>query len=366
MAKHPFYKEDIVALALKTKLRPLTQQITKVNIGGTNNPEFIVIHFVGAAGQAKANADYFQYVYREASAHIFEDKNSSYQVVPDNRVAWHIGDGAYEGRGGSANGYKIKGMATNTNSIGIEGCQDTSTGSNVWAWQFHVNTYVMMLLRTIDLQKKYGIPDNKVIRHFDASQKSCPGNWMVNDWARWKQFKKDLADIKKAMATGGVVDVTPTPVPVPETNDGKQPLTNMYTIQTGDTLGKIAREHKVTVQQLAEWNNIKNVNLIFPETKIFVKSPDQAKPVTPVSTITQNGKAVPKTGGFIFSEEVNIRNQAGAWGPIPDRYYPGEKLNKYDSVTLAGGHIWLGYKSYDGKQRYISAGTPNVAYGKFV
>lgn len=52
MSKNPYYGEDIVALALKTKLRPLTQQITKVNIGGTNNPEFIVIHFVGAAGQA--------------------------------------------------------------------------------------------------------------------------------------------------------------------------------------------------------------------------------------------------------------------------------------------------------------------------
>ncbi len=363
---HPFYKEDIVKLALKTKLRPLIQQITKINIGGANNPEFIVIHFVGASGQAKANADYFQYVYREASAQIFEDKNSSYQVVPNNRVAWHIGDGAYAGRGGSANGYKKRGMATNTNSIGIEGCQDTSTGSNVWAWQFHINTYVMMLLRAIDLQKKYGIPDSKVIRHFDASEKSCPGNWMANDWARWKQFKKDLADIKKAMA-GGVVEATPTPKPKPvPTDDGKLPLTNMYTIKTGDTLGKIAREHKVSVKQLAEWNSIKNVNIIFPETKIFIKSPEQAKPITPVSTITQNGKPVPKSGGFKFSEEVNIRNQAGAWGSIPDSYYPGETLNKYDSVTLSGGHIWLGYKSYDGKQRYVSAGTPTVAYGQFV
>lgn len=363
---HPFYNVDVVALALKTKLRPLIQQITKINIGGANNPKFIVIHFVGASGQAKANADYFQYVYRESSAHIFEDKNSSYQVVPDKRVAWHIGDGAYAGRGGSANGYKIPGMATNTNSIGIEGCQDTSTGSNVWAWQFHINTYIQMLLRTIDLQKKYNIPDSRVIRHFDASQKSCPGNWMANDWARWKQFKKDLADIKKAMSQGGIKDVTPDPVPEPEADDGKMALTNMYTIKTGDTLGKIAREHKVRVAQLAEWNNIENVDLIFPETKIFVQAPETAKPVTPVSEIMQNGKSVPKSGGYIFSEIVNVRNQPGAYGSVPAKYYPGEKLNKFDSVQMAGGHIWLGYKSYDGKQRYVSAGTPYVAYGKFV
>lgn len=340
---------------------PITKQLTKINKGakGTNKPRFIVIHFVGASGQAKANADYFEYTYREASAQYFCDPKSIYQVVEDDTPAWHIGDGAYAGRGGSANGYKISGMATNTNSIGIEGCQDVTTGKNVWEWQFHPETYKRMLWLTKHLQKKYNIPDSRVIRHYDASEKSCPGNWMKNNWAKWHQFKRDLANL-------GKVEVN---VPVPEkpsVNDGKQQLNNMYTIKPGDTLGKIAREHKVTVKKLADWNGIKNVNLIFPETKIFIKAPEEAKPVTPVTTIMQNGKAVPKSGGFIFSEEVNIRNQAGAWGPIPDRYYPGEKLNKYDSVTLAGGHIWLGYTSYDGKQRYISAGTPNVAYGKFI
>lgn len=88
---HPFYNTDIVALALKTKLRTPVQKITQVNMGGVNTPQYIVIHFVGAAGQALANANYFYTTYRSASAHIFIDANTTYQVVPDNRVAWHVG-----------------------------------------------------------------------------------------------------------------------------------------------------------------------------------------------------------------------------------------------------------------------------------
>ena len=44
-----------------------------------------------------------------------------------------------------------------------------------------------------------------------------------------------------------------------------------YTIQRGDTLGKIAKKYGTTVSQLAKWNNIKNVNLIYAGQKIRVK-----------------------------------------------------------------------------------------------
>lgn len=44
-----------------------------------------------------------------------------------------------------------------------------------------------------------------------------------------------------------------------------------YTIQRGDTLSGIAKKYGTTVNQLAKWNNIKNVNLIYAGTKIRVK-----------------------------------------------------------------------------------------------
>lgn len=85
-------KQDKKEESILTKLRTPIKQHTLINMGGQiGKVKYIVIHFVGAPGQAKANADYFYNVYREASAHLFIDKNVTYEVVPENRVAWHVG-----------------------------------------------------------------------------------------------------------------------------------------------------------------------------------------------------------------------------------------------------------------------------------
>lgn len=44
-----------------------------------------------------------------------------------------------------------------------------------------------------------------------------------------------------------------------------------YTIRSGDNLSSIAKKHGTTVNQLVQWNNIKNPNLIYPNQKIRVK-----------------------------------------------------------------------------------------------
>lgn len=337
------------------KLFPIEKDLTKVNHGpkGANHPQWIVIHFVGASGQAKDNANYFRHFYRAASAHYFVDPHHIIQVVEDDTPAWHIGDG-YSSRKGQLNGYKGYG-ATNNNSIGIEGCQDTSTGKNVWHWDFHPITYQQMLLFTRKLQKKYQIPDSRVIRHFDASGKICPGNWQWNNWEKWYQFKRDLAKIDL-----NIEDVTLTSKV--KDHDGKQTLSNTYTIKVGDTLGKIAKSYKVKVADLVKWNQIKNPNLIFPETQIFIQDPSIIS--NSKKEIKQNNKTVPLSGTFRFNTVVNVRNQAGAYGDVLNQYHPGQTV-RYDDVVEAGGLIWLKYRAYNGEVHYVSAGTPSIAYGTF-
>lgn len=44
-----------------------------------------------------------------------------------------------------------------------------------------------------------------------------------------------------------------------------------YVVQQGDTLSKIAKDNNTTVNQLVNWNNIKNPNLIYVGQKIRVK-----------------------------------------------------------------------------------------------
>ena len=59
-----------------------------------------------------------------------------------------------------------------------------------------------------------------------------------------------------------------------------------YTVKSGDTLGKIAKEYQVTVDQLVKWNNIANRDLIFVNQKLIVsgdvsgEAAGKAKPVT--------------------------------------------------------------------------------------
>ena len=54
----------------------------------------------------------------------------------------------------------------------------------------------------------------------------------------------------------------PTPTPV-----------TTYTVKRGDNLTKIAKMFGVTVQDLVDWNNIKNPNLIYPGQVLYIKEP---------------------------------------------------------------------------------------------
>jgi murein DD-endopeptidase MepM/ murein hydrolase activator NlpD len=52
---------------------------------------------------------------------------------------------------------------------------------------------------------------------------------------------------------------------------GKKAEVVYYTVKKGDTLSKIARQYGTTVNQLASWNSIANVNLIHIGQKLRVK-----------------------------------------------------------------------------------------------
>lgn len=291
----------------------ITQHLTKINKGekGDNKPEWIIFHFVGASGQAWDNARYFYSMYRGASAHYFVDENRIYQVVEDDTPAWHVGDGNRTRKGG-INGYVHPGGATNTNSIGIEVCQDITTGKDVWNWDFHPEALNKAEWLIRQLQKKYNIDDDHVIRHFDATGKACPGNWKHNNWEKWWDFKKRLEkDIKQVEAT------------LNNAKEGKLPDDHMYLVNPGDTLYSIAKAHKVSIHDLVKWNDLENPTLIFPETKLFVSDPN-VKNYPAASDIEKMAKDV----------------LAGKYGNGEDR--KAKLGDQYDAVQLMINSMLLG------------------------
>ncbi len=139
---------------------------------GNQAIRYLVIHDTGntnAGANAIKHAKYFGNGNRNASAHYFVDDKGIVQVVEEDRASWHCGDG------------KGKNGITNQNSIGIEICVNSDGDYDL--------AYVNAAVLTAKLMKKHRIPLERVVRHFDASGKTCPRSMSKNDWEEWHEFK---------------------------------------------------------------------------------------------------------------------------------------------------------------------------------
>lgn len=158
--------------------------------------EFIVIHFVGALGDAKQNCQYYASADRGASAHYFVGFDGEvYQSVLDSNVAWHCG---------SKN--PIHPKCRNANSIGIEMCvrkkDEKHLGAEDRDWYFEDATVKTTIELTKMLMEKYNVPVENVIRHFDVTGKICPNPYVFNDSKHtWKAFKKAITTKKTVKET---------------------------------------------------------------------------------------------------------------------------------------------------------------------
>lgn len=172
------------------------------NVGNISRIKYLVIHYVGATSSAKANAEYFAAQNRNASAHYFVGHDGEiYQSVEDKDIAWHCG----------ASSYKHP-ECRNANSIGIELCCKT-TGDPSKAdnnWYFTNETVNAAIELTKELMKKYNVPADHVIRHYDVTGKTCPAPFVYNNknWT-WDVFKNRLGDeTVKAQNQSDKVDMT--------------------------------------------------------------------------------------------------------------------------------------------------------------
>lgn len=138
---------------------------------GRNSPKYIVVHDTGNPNAGALNHwKYFGGGDRQSSAHYFVDNDNIIQIVADGDSAWHCGDG------------KRKYGITNHNSLSIEICLPGNLEKSI----------SNALALTKHLMQKHGISPENVVRHYDASRKTCPRSMSGNSWARWTKFKGDL------------------------------------------------------------------------------------------------------------------------------------------------------------------------------
>lgn len=161
----------------------INKKISKLNFTNSNRSKkqikYLVKHYVGATGGAKANADFFYHTYRGASAHFFVGHDGEiWQVVEENDTAWHCG----------ASSYKHK-ECRNSNSIGIELCVKKDKNGT---WYYTKATEKAAIELFAYLMGKYEIDSSHVLRHYDVTGKICGEPDVRKEESTWKEFKQAL------------------------------------------------------------------------------------------------------------------------------------------------------------------------------
>ena len=170
--------------------------------------KYLAIHYTagGSSSPGSAQAIYNVFSQRSASADFAVDDRDIVQFNPNlkNYYCWAIGD---KGSG------SLKNQATNRNTISIEICSNLAKGTsaavpNHQGWSFTNASLGNALRLARYLMKKYNIPKERVIRHYDVTGKLCPGivGWNngvlygtdghvtnnKNNSSTWSQFKSML------------------------------------------------------------------------------------------------------------------------------------------------------------------------------
>ncbi len=168
------------------------QYITKINFTDKNSTariKYIVIHYFGGLATALNLAKYWAREYAGASAHYtVGHEGEIYQIVEDDDVAWHCG---------TSGKYKHP-ACRNSNSIGIEmAVKKKNTGTQRATdkdWYFTPETVAAAVELTRQLMKKYNIPAENVIRHYDVTGKICPNPYYYNLFeSTWQTFKAAIS-----------------------------------------------------------------------------------------------------------------------------------------------------------------------------
>ena len=157
---------------------------------------FLVYHFTANDGdKAINNGRYFgNNANLKASAQYFVDDDIIVNSVEDEYVAYAVGGKKLNGNGG-----KYHGVCTNYNSINIEMCDTNKNGKLDLSSKTRENA--IELGKT--LVKKYNIPKERVIRHYDVTGKNCPA-YFVKDEREWIKFRDEIFETKTTTTSSTV------------------------------------------------------------------------------------------------------------------------------------------------------------------
>ena len=129
--------------------------------------------------------------------------------------------------------------------------------SDCYLWQYSSKGYIGGINGNVDVNELIkSIPEQKKTNQ-EIAKEVIAGKW-GNGLERKRRLEAAGYDYE------AVQDIVNAKLNANETY-------KYYIVKSGDTLSQIAQMYGTTVTQIAKWNNIKNVDLIYPGQKLRVK-----------------------------------------------------------------------------------------------
>lgn len=138
----------------------------------TMEPKYVVIHNTANDASAANEITYMRSNSNEVSFHYAVDDKEIVQGIPENRNAWHAGDGGK----GEGNRY----------GIGVEICWSKSGGEKFAAAEKNAAEFAAYLL------KKYGWGIDRLKKHQDFNGKYCPHRTLDLGWDRFVKMVENF------------------------------------------------------------------------------------------------------------------------------------------------------------------------------
>ena len=145
----------------------------------------------------------------------------------------------------------------------------------------------------------------------------------MNQLIEWNNIKNNfIYPGQKLIVKGGSSKASATATTKPtasSTGDTK------YTVKAGESVWGVANKHHITMDQLIEWNNIKN-NFIYPGQEVIVKKGTAQSTPAKSDEKTYTVKAGESVWGVADSHGITM-NQLIEWNNIKNNFiYPGQQL----------------------------------------
>jgi GH25 family lysozyme M1 (1,4-beta-N-acetylmuramidase) len=138
-----------------------------------------------------------------------------------------------------------------------------SEQSSCYLWQFTSTGRVSGITGDVDINKLIGkVADQPKEKEKKKTNAEIVKEVLAGKWGNGSERKKRLE------AAGYDYDTIQRLVNKQLSTDD---TVKYYTVKSGDTLSSIAQKYSTTTAQLKKWNNIKDINLIYPGQKLRVK-----------------------------------------------------------------------------------------------